>query len=134
MKKIGLIITLTILSIAASFAQRNNIAPEIQADRDMVAVERKMQQANEDEEAVRLIKEHAAAKKKMDATMKQLPGYGKAATDKKSLSSFREKNSKKDASFKLLSDKEKETRLAKESYISTVNEGYKMNKSVRGDN
>lgn len=130
MKKLGLIVGFLMFTIASTFAQRNNIAPEIQASRDMMAVEKKMLNENTDAEGIKLIKEHQAAKRKLDATMKKIPGYGKSATDKVALLKFREKNAKKDPSFRTLSDKEKETRLAKENYISGVNEMYKENITI----
>lgn len=134
MKKLGLVLGLLLMMVGAAFAQRNNIAPEIQAERDMAGIERKMLKENTDAEGVKFIKEHDAAKRKMDAQMRQLPGYGNAATDKASLEKFREKNAKKDSSFKALSDKENETRIAKENYISSVNEEYKKHKSVSQGN
>ena len=130
MKRLGLILGFVMLTITSTIAQRNNISPKIQAERDMMAIERKMQQANTDEEGVKLIKAHLLEKRKMDGTMKKIPGYGKAATDKASLIKFREKNAKKDPSFKKLSDNEKTARLAKESYISGVNEEYTKHKKV----
>ena len=129
MKNIFMVAILAVLSITAT-AQRNNIAPEIQAARDMVAVERIMLNENTDLEAVKLIKQHQVAKRRMDASIKKMPGYGKAATSKASLNKFREKNAKKDAAFKTLSDKEQETAKAKENYISSVNDTYKKNISI----
>ena len=132
MKKV-LFVFIVSLIVSVSFAQRNNIDPKIQAQRDMTAIERKTTKENTDEEGVKLIKEHQAAKGKMDATMRKMPGYGKAATDKQSLAKFREKNAKKDPSFGKLSAEETKTRKAKENYLSNSNEKYKELMQIRGN-
>lgn len=125
MKRLVLLLIVGLLSVTGSFAQRNNIDPAIQAERDMKAIENNMLKDGTDQEGVKLIKEHSAAKRKMDATMKKIPGYGKAATDKIALAKFREKNAKKDPSFAELSSNEEKTRMAKEDYISGANDDYK---------
>ena len=124
MKKISLLIISCILLLAPSIAQRNNISPKIQAERDMMAIERKMSKENTDEEGVKLIKAHSAAKTKMEGVMKKKPGYGDAATSKEKIQKFREKVAKKDADFAKLSQAEKDTRKAKEDYIASKDEKY----------
>lgn len=130
MKRIALAVSVIMMGIVSSFAQRENIAPEIQAGRDMMAIERKMERENTDPEATKLIKEHTKAKARMDGTMKKLPGYGKAATSKEDLEKFREKSAKKDPEFQKLSDDETAARKAKEDYISGVDDNYKKLRAI----
>ena len=114
MKK--LLSTFLLLScvIGLGFAQKNNTSPELQAERKMRSIERKMKSENTDVEGVKLIKEHGKTMKVLKGKMNALPGYGKAATSKQSLQKFREKNAKKDADFKVFSDNEIKARKAME--------------------
>ena len=118
----------TILLIAGlaitSFAQKN-VSPELKAERKMKSVEMKMKKEKADEEGVKLIYAHDKALKSLQGQMRQVKGYGKAATSKQALAKFRAKTEKKDPKFKTLGDKERETRKAKEDYIAGVNEDYK---------
>ena len=132
MKKTILFIFVALIASGISYAQRNNIDPKIQAARDMKAIESKMLKEKTDEEGMKLIKQHRAAKKRMDDVMKTKPGYGKSATDKEKLKKFREKTAKGDPEFKKLSDKETSTRKAKEDYISNADPEYKKLRGVRG--
>lgn len=130
MRKISFLTLLLLIFSASVFAQRNNISPEIQAERDMLGLERKILKENTDTQGVELINNHLAAKKKMDAEMKKLPGYGKAATDKASLQKFREKNAKKEPSFNTLSENELKAKNSKEDYLTEKYEEYKKWRAI----
>lgn len=125
MKKILNTLLIIVCAAGFTFAQKNNTSPELQAERKMRSIERKMKTENTDVEGVKLIKEHEKTMKVLKSKMNALAGYGKAATSKQSLQKFREKNANKNADFKVFSDNEINARKAMVDYIAGTNEEYK---------